>query len=236
VAPATVLAYDLRVQYINPDMILTPRRMICVAAKWIGDPEIFFFAEWLPGGHDQMVRGIYALVDEAEVIVTYNGTSYDMPMLHTEFALLGLPAPAPYRSCDLMRTVKRRMRFMSNRLAFVTGQLGTLRKTDSGGIATIIGVMNGDGDARARMTEYCKNDVLANESLFNRLSTYLPMPNIALIDGKKFACPYCGSGSVTRRGYYHSATSTFQRFRCRDCSRWSRSAARVATTDLRQAA
>jgi hypothetical protein len=236
-APASAYIWDLRVQggWISPDKLIERKRLLCVAARFIGEEEVYFFSSW-HDGHEAMVRGIWGLLDEADAVVHFNGLASDEPWLNTEFVLLGMDPPSPYRSVDLYRAVKRQFRLMSNSLAYVTSLLGVREKLHSGGMQTFIDVLAGDAKAQARMQEYCTGDVLATEELYVRLRPWLPaMPPIAMIDGISKGCPSCGSASLIRQGYSYSATGAYQRYKCRDCRHWSRSATRSYTTELRAA-
>jgi hypothetical protein len=237
--PATAHIWDLRIPggYLSADKIVTRKRLACVAAKYLGEDEpMHFFAEWLPGGHEEMVRGIWQLLDECDGVVHFNGLRADEPWLNTEFVLLGLDQPVGYKSVDLYRAVRRKFAFMSNGLAYVTKELGVRNKTDSGGMETLVAAMNGDQDARDHLGEYCKNDVLATEELFWRLRSWIPsLPNAALYEGVGFACPGCAGSNLIKRGVTRTAAGVYQRYQCNDCHRWSRGRKNIGTTELRPA-
>lgn len=46
-------------------------RMICFAAKWHHSDEVMFYSDF-HNGHKNSVKAAYDLVDEADVLVTYN--------------------------------------------------------------------------------------------------------------------------------------------------------------------
>ncbi len=237
-APATSYLWELRVPsgYVNKEMLISRKKLLCVAAKFFGEDEMHFFSEW-HDGHEAMVRGIWNLLDEADAVVHFNGLAADEPWLATEFVILGLNPPSPYKSIDLYRAARRRFRFMSNSLAYITAELGVGKKLDSGGMQAFINVMNGDPDAQAAMAKYCKGDVISTEELFTRLRPWLPaMPPAAVVDGTGDGCPSCGSTSLVRKGYAYSPAGAYQRYRCRDCHRWSRSAQRAYAIELRPVA
>lgn len=239
VLPATVLAYDLRTTYINKSMIVTPRRTCLICSKWADDPEVFIFAEWLPGGHKKMLDDIWKQMDEANVIITFNGDGYDLKELATEFVQAGMTMPSGYQSIDLYKVAKRRFRFMSSSLQFIAEALNTgHQKLDSGGIELVKKIMADDESARAEYMTYCSGDVLATEELFHRLFTYLPKaPNKALIDGVAGdCCPACLSEDYRSRGYYYLATGKYRRFKCNECFRYFRARSRCAAAEYREVA
>jgi RNase_H superfamily len=220
-APAQVVTWDLKADWINPGNILKSRRLLCMASKWYGDPEITFLSEW-GDGREEMIQRAWHLLDEADGVIGYNSQGYDMPMLATEFILAGMPPPSPYVNIDLMRTVKRRFRMMSNSLDYLTGQLGVGRKGDSGGMKTWLAVENGDERARKVMEEYNKLDVEITEQLYCKLLPWIPNhPSRAIVDQDE-GCPSCG-GLLRPRGFTYTKTRRYRRFRCDDCQGWSRS-------------
>ena len=71
--------------------------VMCWAAKWLGKKEVFF-SSIMENTHKQMIKKIYKLLEEADAVIHYNGTKFDIPTLNKEFLLLGLTPPSPYRS------------------------------------------------------------------------------------------------------------------------------------------
>jgi hypothetical protein len=125
-APATAFVWDLRVPggYINKDNLITRKRLLCVAARFIGEEDMSFYAEWLPGGRAAMLEGIWNLLDTADAVVTFNGISADEPWVNTEFIIDGMKPPSPSKPIDLYRAIKKRFNFMSSSLAYSTSLLG----------------------------------------------------------------------------------------------------------------
>jgi hypothetical protein len=115
--PGMAYIWDLKIPggYINRDMLISRKKLLCVAAKWVGEEEMFFFSSW-DDGDEGMTRGLWDLLDECDASVTFNGQMADEKWAATEFAVHGLPAPSPYKSIDLYRTVKSRFGFMSSSL------------------------------------------------------------------------------------------------------------------------
>ena len=78
-------------------------------------------------------RAAHDLLSEADVVVHYNGDKFDLPHLNREFVESGLGPPAPYASIDLLKTVKRKFRFPSNKLDYVVQKLRLGAKVSTGG-------------------------------------------------------------------------------------------------------
>jgi hypothetical protein len=233
--PALVWAWDLKVYgYISPDMIHTPKSLLCFAWKWLGEDQTHFASEW-DHGRDGMAGILWDLLDEAHIVVGHNSARFDVPIILTELMLAGFDPPSPFQQVDTLKAA-RKFAFMSNKLGEVAKMLGTIRKLENEGFSLWLKVMNGDRIARAMMEEYNRGDILATEAVFLKLRPWIITPDVALIDASgSLRCPSCGSSEVRSRGSYFTRTGEYKRYRC-ECGRWSRSVSRVATTSLRSAA
>ena len=229
-APAQVVVWDLKANWIAPGNVLKPRRLLCLAYRWYEDSETRFASEW-GSSHEEMVQQIWHVLDEADGVITWNGQGYDLPMLNTEFIMAGLGPPSPYASIDLMKTVKQKCRFMSHSLSFVTDQLGIGRKGDPGGMKTWLAVEKGDEKAQERMRVYNELDVELTEMAYRKLRPWISgHPSRGIIDADQ-GCPTCG-GSLAPRGYAYTRTGRYRRFCCNDCKAWSRSTRRDEFTEI----
>ena len=162
-------------------------------------------------------------MDEADVICTYNGNKFDIPTLHKEFVLLGLPPPAPSKSLDLFKIVRKNFKFPSNKLDYVAQKLGIGGKVKHEGFELWIKCMAGDEAAWKKMQKYNKQDVVLLEKLYERILPWLSghINHNLYADGGN-SCPTCGSHNLQRRGYSVQLTGRVQRFQCQDCGSWSK--------------
>ncbi|HLN75628.1 MAG TPA: ribonuclease H-like domain-containing protein [Nocardioidaceae bacterium] len=216
-----------------------PGSVIAFAAKWVGKRAVEFRSDY-HDGHAVMVERAHELMDEADFVVHYNGTSFDMPWLRTEFVQAGLLPPSPHKDIDLCSIVKKTFRFPSNKLAYVTVALGLSGKLAHTGHQMWVDIMEGDEDTQRKawnlMRRYNKQDVVTTEELFNRLTPWIRiLPNPALFtndSGVPEACG-CGSSDLQKRGFFYTTVSAYQRFRCNGCGRWLRGAKRERGVALR---
>lgn len=193
------------------------------------EKKVHFYSEW-EHGRKEMLKKAHALLSEADVIMHWNGDSFDIPHLNREFLEAGMEPPAPYRSLDLMKIVRREFKFMSNKLDNVTQRLdlGGKIKTD---FELWIGVMDGDPKSQKQMETYNKRDVTLLEDVHDIVHPWIRLyPPVSLYEGGDAnACPKCGSSDRTRRGHYYTQVSRFVRFQCRDCKSYYR----VSAADAR---
>lgn len=205
---------------ISIDKLVSSTEVICFAWKWVGEKGVGFASTW-GDGKDEMVRKAHALLDEADVLIHFNGKRFDVPHLNREFVEAGLAPPAPYEQVDLFQAAKSRFKFPSNKLAYISKALGLTTKGDPGGFSTWVGVMAGDAKAQARMERYNKRDVVVTEAVYHRLLPWIPSHPHAALGGRP-ACPSCG-GSLEARGVARTKARVYQRYQCKACGAWSRS-------------
>jgi uncharacterized protein len=230
--PNKVWAWDIWNQNIGINQIIEPTRMMCFSAKWQAQPGEFH-SEWRDS-HESMVARAYELLDEADVVVHYYGSKFDIPHLNREFLVAGYTPPSPYKQVDLKLVVAKMFKFPSAKLQYVTTALGFdgKHKTDFDLWADTMG---GDPKARKKMERYNRQDTDLLEELYGRLLPWVPqLPNRNLYDGAG-GCAACGSLSVEEDGVYYTALSRYRRYACRVCGYWMRSSKRINGVSLQGA-
>ena len=211
-------------QNVGLNQLLDVTEVLCWAAKWVGEDEIFFDSV-----HDNdkigMLSKIWKLMDEADAIVHYNGQKFDVPHLNREFLELDVQPPSPFKQIDLLKTAKSQFRFPSNKLDYIVGVLGIGNKVKHAGHQLWIDCINGSQVAWDKMEEYNKEDVVLTEKLYERFLPWIKgHPNVALHNGDvdELHCPRCGGDHFIRQGYAYTGISKFQQYQCRECNAWFR--------------
>ena len=220
---ATVSTWGLFQQNIGINQVSIPTRTLCFAAKWQSDRKCLFFSEFEMSHHD-MIQEAWDLLNEADCVVGWNSTGFDLKHLNREFLQEGMLPPSPYKSLDLMMATKAKFRFLSNKLQWVSLQLGLSGKVQHEGFGLWEKCLAGDKAAWNKMRTYNKKDVTLLEDLHKILLPWIDNgPNKALIDGVENGCRNCAGTNFERRGYYYTYACRYQRFVCKDCGKWSRS-------------
>jgi DNA polymerase elongation subunit (family B) len=222
-APNVAYVWGLFDQNIASNQVETSGYVLCWAAKWLNEKEVRFASVGPSRKNERaMLDGIHKLLDEADVVVHYNGLKFDIPTLNREFIKFGMTPPSPYKQLDLLRVTRRAFRFESNKLDYVTAALGLGRKVKHKGFELWVQCMRGDATAWKMMERYNRQDVKLLGKLYRQLRPWIEKhPNWSSHrDG--LACPKCGSEKVQRRGVQVAQTLTYNRYHCQSCGGWFR--------------
>lgn len=220
-SPNLAYVWGIWEQNINVNHMVSSSTTLCWAAKWHGRKEVMFDSVH-KSGERKMLRGIHRLLDEADVVVHYNGKKFDIPTLNKEFLINNMSPPSPYKQVDMLHVARGRFRFQSNKLDYVAQQLGIGKKVSHEGFQLWVKCMEGDGPAWKRMERYNRHDVVLLEQLYDRMLPWVPHhPNHGAHDGVS-SCPNCGSEKYQRRGVAVTTTMKYPRYQCVECGGWFR--------------
>lgn len=209
-------------QNVGLNQLLESSKTLCFAAKWLGKEEITFKSSYSTS-HKKMLKSIHEMIDEADAVIHYNGTKFDMPTLNKEFLLAGMPPPSPVKQIDLLQVAKRQFRFVSNKLDYVSQALGLGKKTEHMGHELWVRCMAKDKEAWELMEKYNINDVVLLEKVYYKFLPWIKHHlNLSLTSGEE-VCPNCGGSHYHKRGYALTSVSRFQRYQCQGCGNWFRS-------------
>lgn len=221
-APNLAYVWGLYDQNVAINQLISPSYMLCWAAKWLGEDEVYFESR-----HEKKAKGmlkpLHKLLDEADAVIHYNGTRFDIPHINREFVLNGFTPPSPYKQMDLLWTVKKQFKFASNKLQHVAVELGVGEKMKHDGFELWVRCIAGDKEAWQQMQSYNVQDVVLLEKVYNVLVPWVKgHVNHSLHNPDERVCPHCGSTHLQKRGVYHTLASVFQRYRCKACGTWSK--------------
>lgn len=222
-------------QNIRPDQIKMPSRMICFAAKWLGENKTIFRSEY-HHGYPEMLRTLRDLLDEADVTVTYNGDKFDIKRVNKEFRLAGIPKPSPFVSVDLYKVIKKGEDWPSHSMGYIAEELGFSQKMKHHGFLLWREAMGDFGEDVQRkawniMRRYNRQDLRPTEDLFIEYRGEIVLPAAALFlpndafdldDHPIPPCvnPVCQSSHVTRQGFRRTKTRRYRQYHCESCGKW----------------
>ena len=208
--------------------------MLSFSMKWLGKKQVKTFA--LPDfpnfrkdvtDDSALVKEMWKMMDEADIIIAQNGDNFDLKVANTRFLIHGLPPPSSARSVDTLKWARRLFKFANNKQDNITRQLGIKRKLAHTGKHLWLACGEGNHSHASRlaafkkMARYNARDVVGLEGMYLRMRPFAPNhPNINLWTGKHgTACPVCQSPHIKRAGLHYLQTTKRQRFKCLDCGK-----------------
>lgn len=211
--------------------------MLSFAYKWLDDKKTFCLS--LPDfslykkekdNDRELVKALWKLFDEADIIIAHNGNSFDIKKANARFIKHKLPPPTPYKMIDTKLVAKKYLKMDSNKLDDLGDYFGIGRKINTGGFELWLGCEANDKKAWKRMCDYNIQDVILLEKVYKEMLPYMTNhPNLALINGDTRACPNCGSSKVIKDGLYYTQSATQQRWKCKDCRSFHKSPLKEGT-------
>lgn len=192
-APTTAHVWGLFRQNIGINQIVEPGRTFGFGGKWYDEKKPFFFGEGTMS-HEEVIQESHSVLNEADILVSYNGIGFDLPHMNREFLALGLPPVKPSKHVDLLQVVRKQFNMTSNKLDFVAQYLGLGSKTAHTGFDLWKDCMAGDSKAWSLMEKYCKQDVKLTEDVYNKLRPWIPNhPHMGVWLEDDWVCSNCGS-------------------------------------------
>jgi RNase P subunit RPR2 len=219
--------YGPKTRFIGHKRVLEFSRVICWAAKWLGPGNPIMSASDRMG-HRNQIETAYRLVDQADILVTFNGQSFDVKHLEREWLLAGLPPQSPVKHVDLYREIRRRFAFYSNSMAHILHMLGLDGKHQVDTMQLGLDcALRDDPDAWQQLERYNRQDVRQTEAMYWRVLPWLDRhPAVRLSQSGELLCRNCGSPDLQQIGVDSKATLSYPMYRCRKCGALSRAAYR----------
>ena len=213
---------------IHADDVLEWPRTICAAWRWYGEEEVHFAAEWEVGGHEGFLRRLWEVADECDIAIGHNAGGFDFPILAGDWAMLGLPAPSPFKIIDTLKVARSAFSMPSNTLDSLAKRLGVESKSDKYDVRVAQAAVNGDKEAQGRIEDYNRGDIIASEALFDRLRPYAKgLPHLGMWTDSENACPNCGHDMAPTGKIAHANVQAYAAMQCPSCGAHGRNTVRL---------
>lgn len=230
-------------QKIQPDQVLKDWCIASWAAKWAGDPpdKMMYMDNSKnkdPRNDKKIVLGMHKLLDEADIVVTQNGKSFDIKRLNARFAFYDLKPTSPFEHFDTKQVAKNKFGFTSNSLKelckylHIKYQKSDHKKFPGRELWRECEAKN--PEAWKEMQEYNKLDVLATEEVYKKLEPWSNKINKAIYSDLKDVVCNCGSTKFHSRGTQKTKTGIFRRFQCQECGTWTQSRTNILTKQQKE--
>lgn len=227
-APIEAFVWGIWDQNVGLSMIKKDWHILSWSAKWLGDPPSKVMYMDQRNKKDitddkALCQAIWELLDEADIVITQNGKSFDVKKLNARFVMHGFEPPSSYRHLDTKRIASRTFAFTSNKLEYMTDKLNKkykkLSHKEFPGFSMWEQCMKGNKKAWKAMEKYNKYDVLSLEELYLNLAKWDTSINFSVYtDTEDIVCA-CGSRHFRNKGFNYTNTGKFARFKCLDCGR-----------------
>lgn len=221
---------------VGADQILSEWFMLCWSAKWLFSDKVM--SDRLTGRESKdeddsrIVKSLWKLLDEADIVIAHNGDSFDVPNMNTRFVVHNIPPTSPYQTIDTRLVAKRQFGFTHNSLNGLAKVFGFNVKIETN-FDLWKRCIDGDDKALAYMEEYNIHDVELLEEVYMKLRPWIKgHPNLGLyVETDRPVCPNCGNTDIKwTEKYYYTQTGKYRTFRCK-CGAFGR--ARKTSLDKR---
>lgn len=228
--PLETWTWGLFDQNIGLNQIKSDWTVLSWSAKWLGESAVFYEDvrhEKQVRNDRKILRGIWKLLDEADIVIWHYGSAFDHKKLNARFVLNGFKPPSPYKQLDTKKLATKHFGFTSNKLEYLADKLNKKYKKSKHkkyeGFSLWKACMEGDQEAFKEMERYNRLDVLALEELYLAIRPWGTNVDMGLhVEHTKPVCSVCGEAELTKYGYAFKNAGKYQRFRCGGCGAVSR--------------
>lgn len=176
-------------QNIPLEMLIEDWSVLSWSAKWAGSPEseVIYMDNRKKKGEalvndKNLLKPLWKLMDEADIIIAQNGDRFDLPKLNARFIENDMGCPSEFVTIDTLKLGKK-FGFTSHKLAYMTDKLNKKYKkqdhSDFKGFKLWDECIKGNMKAWKSMELYNKYDVLSLEELFLKLSEFIKTEKVA---------------------------------------------------------
>ncbi len=229
--PLTAYIWETGEQNVSLAQVQEDWTILAWSAKFLDAPDsslVYYDLRKNPTGSDvSILKPLWKLLDEADVILTQNGKSFDSKRINARFMLNGMKPPKPYTHIDTYLIAKKVASFTSNSLAYLTNKFCKKHKKTShakyGGWSLWIECLKGNIDAWNEMKRYNIEDVLSTEELYKAIRAWAPeaMPKVFPLTGTTSKCGTCGYEGPMREGRPRFTKNTsYRQDSCPKCGSW----------------
>lgn len=224
-SPMELYGFGLFDQNFSLDQIKTDWYVLSWAAKWFGSPENEVMyndcRETAPDDYG-IISQIWQLLDEADCVLTQNGTRFDVKKLNARFLHHGFPEPSSYLHIDTLKIARKKFALTSNKLEYMTDKFCVKYKKLShgkfAGFKLWRACLEGNLEAWEEMKKYNMYDVLSLEELYMVLRRWDKSVNFnAFSENEIYFCS-CGSSDFKWVGYAYGKRSRKDKYICTVCS------------------
>jgi DNA polymerase elongation subunit (family B) len=228
--PMEAFVWGRRDVNIDLSMVKKDWQIMAWSAKWLGEKKVYYKDTRNAEDDAGILFVLKGLLDEADIVITQNGQSFDIRKINARLIFHGMQPPSPYRHIDTYRFAKSIGDFTSNSLEYLTDKLCVkykkLKHLKFPGITLWKECLNGNPQAWEEMKRYNIHDTLATEELYMKLRAWMPegMPKPHSNElHSSLHCATCDyKGTMVKWGFYRTNKGIWKRYSCPNCGAFSK--------------
>jgi len=230
-APILGYVWTLWENNVGLNQIKSDWYILSYSAKWLGEKKIFYQDNRNAKNIEddkKILKGIWKLIDEADIVITQNGKKFDEKKLNARFIIQGFQPPSSYKHIDTRQIAKSKFGFTSNKLEYMTDKLTKVKKSKHlkfPGFELWKACLDNKLAAWKEMEKYNKLDVTSLEELYKKFAPWDNKINFSIYYDKPIHVCSCGSRNVKLNGHSYTSVGKFQRWKCIRCGKEFKSAA-----------
>jgi hypothetical protein len=226
ISPLESFHWGLWDQNIALNQIKKDWHIMSWAAKWLDDKKVMYQDQRDVKditNDKKTLEGIWKLLDEADVVITQNGKSFDVKKLNARFIMNGMQPPSSFKHIDTKRLATKHFGFTSNKLEYMAEKINKKFKKSShkkfSGLSLWTECLKNNKAAWNEMKKYNIIDVLSTEELYYKLIPWDSTIDFSIYNpNKKMVCT-CGSTEFVQNGHAYYASGVYKRYKCRKCGK-----------------
>lgn len=212
-------------QNIGVNQMIEDWQVLSWSAKWLKEDNIMYRDQRKSKkitNDKELIKEIWKLLDEADVVITQNGKKFDVRKLNAKFVENELGPPSSFKHIDTRMLAKAKFDLPSYSLEYMTKKFckkyKKLKSRKFIGHDLWIACIAGNLSAWKEMEAYNKTDVLALEELYHFFKGWDDSINLNLYSEEETKmCNSCGHSHLEKKGFSYTGSGKFQRYRCAKC-------------------
>jgi len=242
-APVLAHVWGIWDQNVGLNQIKQDWFILSFCAKWKGSPasDVIYFDQRKSRNVEDdrpLLRRLWKLLDEADIILTQNGNRFDTRRINARFALNDMPPPSSYRKIDTLLLTRKHFDLTSYKLEYLSDKFCTkykkLKHKEFPGFEMWKECLAGNPKAWKAMEVYNKHDVLALEELYDKLSSWDTSINYSVYHETIDNVCKCGSKKFKKNGFKYTNSAKYQRYKCVNCQTEFRDKNNLLSKEKRQ--
>ena len=208
-------------QYIQHYQITEHQYIISWAAKWLYDDnvqsDVVTSKESKNRDDKRILKSIWKLLDEADIVIGHNGDRFDLRKLRWRFISEDMQPPSPFRIIDTLKIARREFFAPSYKQDFLTKYFHLQNKLETN-FQLWKDCEAGIPEKLEEMVKYNRHDVMGLEELYLKIRPYIHNhPNLGVLMDKD-VCSSCGADDIVEtNSEYITSANKFPVYRCNSC-------------------